>query len=120
MITRILIAFALIAAGLLLLIAGQPTDFRIARTAMLPAPVATVFAQVNDLHRWTAWSPWARLDPAMKVSYDGAAVGTGASHTWCGNNQVGEGRSTIIESRPNELIRIKLEFVRPVAAFHRS
>jgi hypothetical protein len=29
---------------------------------------------------------------------------------------VGEGRTTIIESRPHDLIRIKLEFVRPFAA----
>jgi uncharacterized protein YndB with AHSA1/START domain len=115
MITKMLIIFALIVVGLLLLIAVQSSDFRIARTARISAPVATVFAQVNDLHRWAAWSPWARLDPAMKVSYDGAPVGTGASHAWCGNNQVGEGRSTITESRPNEFIRIKLEFVRPFA-----
>ena len=115
MITKLLILFALIAAGLLLLVAIQSSEFRIARTARIPAPVATVFARVNDLGQWAAWSPWARLDPAMKVSYDGAPVGTGASYAWSGNHQVGEGRSTIIESRPNELIRLKLEFVRPFA-----
>ena len=32
---------------------------------------------------------------------------------WSGNDQVGEGRMTILESRPPELIRIKLEFKRP-------
>lgn len=114
MITNLLIVLALIAAGILL-VAGQPSNFRIARTARIPAPIATVFAHVNDLRRWTAWSPWARLDPAMKVSYDGAPVGTGASYAWSGNRQVGEGRSTITDSRPNERIRIKLEFVRPFA-----
>jgi uncharacterized protein YndB with AHSA1/START domain len=115
MITKLLILFTLIAAGLLLLILLQSSDFRIARTARISAPVATVFARVNDLRQWAAWSPWARLDPAMRVSYDGAPVGTGASYAWSGNPQVGEGRSTIIESRPNERIRIKLEFVRPFA-----
>ncbi|MBV8900407.1 MAG: SRPBCC family protein [Verrucomicrobia bacterium] len=114
MITTLLIVFALVAAGLLL-VAIQPSEFWIARTARIPAPVATVFTQVNDFRRWAAWSPWARLDPAMKVSYDGAPVGTGASYAWSGNHRVGEGRSTITESRPNELIRIKLEFVRPFA-----
>ena len=42
--------------------------------------------------------------------------GVGAIYTWSGNNEVGEGRTTIIESRPSELIRVRLEFVRPFAA----
>jgi hypothetical protein len=71
---------------------------------------------VNDFHNWTAWSPWAKLDPAMKQTYEGAPAGTGAVSTWAGNKDVGEGRMTIIESRPSELIRIKLEFFKPFAA----
>ena len=34
-------------------------------------------------------------------------------YTWAGNNEVGEGRMTITESRPNDLIRVKLEFFKP-------
>ena len=61
-------------------------------------------------------APYAKRDPAMKKTYEGAPAGTGAIYTWAGNNEVGEGRLTIVESRPNELITIKLEFVRPFAA----
>ena len=57
MITKLLILFALVAAGLLLLVTVQSSDFRIARTARIPAPVTTVFAQVNDLRQWAVWSP---------------------------------------------------------------
>ena len=32
---------------------------------------------------------------------------------WSGNSKIGEGRLTIVESRPNELVRMKLDFVRP-------
>jgi hypothetical protein len=49
----------------------------------------------------------------MKTSFEGPPAGVGAIYTWSGNHEVGEGRSTIIESRPNERVRIKLEFVRP-------
>jgi hypothetical protein len=52
----------------------------------------------------------------MKQAYEGAAAGTGAVYTWVGNKEVGEGRMTITESRPNDLIRIKLEFFKPFAA----
>jgi hypothetical protein len=75
-----------------------------------------VFAQVNDLHKWGAWSPWAKLDPAMKIAYAGAPTGTGAIQTWAGNKEVGEGRVTIVESRPSELIRFRLEMFKPFAA----
>ncbi|MGH7766014.1 MAG: SRPBCC family protein, partial [Candidatus Binatia bacterium] len=48
-------------------------------------------------------------------TYEGVPAGTGAVYTWAGNKEVGEGRTTITESRPNELIRIKLEFFKPFA-----
>jgi hypothetical protein len=80
----------------------------------VPAP--TVFAQVNELRKWKAWSPWAKKDPNAKESYEGPAAGTGAIMSWAGNNEVGEGRMTIVESRPAELVRFKLEFFKPFAA----
>jgi uncharacterized protein YndB with AHSA1/START domain len=94
-------------------VAVQPSEFRVARTATIAAPAPAVFAQVNDYRKWAAWSPYEKLDPAMKKTYAGAPTGTGAVYTWAGNSQAGEGRATITESRPNELIRIKLEFVKP-------
>jgi hypothetical protein len=111
----ILIAVAVLIIGLVLLVPIQPADYRVVRTATMSAPPADVFAQVNDFRKWEAWSPWAKIDPAMKQTYEGAPAGTGAVYTWNGNGQVGEGRMTITESRPSDLIRIKLEFFRPFA-----
>jgi hypothetical protein len=70
-----------------------------------------------------AWSPWAKLDPVARNSFGEKSAGTGAVFAWSGNSKVGEGRMTINESRPNELIEIRLEFTRPfkatnTAAFH--
>jgi hypothetical protein len=94
----------------------QPSAFTIKRSGSIDAPAADAFAQVNDFHHWDAWSPWAKLDPTMKQTYEGAPAGTGAVYSWNGNKQVGEGRMTITESKPNELIRIHLEFMRPFKA----
>lgn len=115
MLKKILIALAVIVAVFIGVVAMQPSDFRIARTATISAPASAVFAQVNDFHKWEAWSPYEKLDPAMKKTYEGAPVGIGAIYSWAGNSEVGEGRTTIIESRPDELIRIKLEFIKPFA-----
>jgi hypothetical protein len=116
MILKILISLAAIVAVLAVVIALRPTEFRVERTATMAAPAPVVFAQVNDFHKWDAWSPYAKRDPLMKKSFEGAPAGVGAIYTWSGNNEVGEGRTTIIESRPSELIRVRLEFVRPFAA----
>jgi uncharacterized protein YndB with AHSA1/START domain len=116
MLIPILIVLAAIIVVFVAVVAMQPSEFRIARSATLSAPPPDVFAQVNDFHHWDAWSPWANIDPAMKQTYEGAPAGAGAIYSWYGNNKVGEGTMTLTESRPNDLIRIKLEFRRPFKA----
>lgn len=111
-----LAALAIIVAGFALVVAMQPAEFRIERTAVIDAPADAVFARVNDFRGWKDWSPWAKLDPSMKESYEGAPAGVGASYSWEGDDKVGSGRMTIAESRPGELIRIDLVFLEPFAA----
>jgi carbon monoxide dehydrogenase subunit G len=113
---KILIALAAIVLVVVVVVATRPAEFRVTRTARVSAPPSAVFAQVNDFHKWDAWNPWAKIDPTMKQSYEGASAGIGAVYTWTGNSQVGEGRMTLTESRPSELIRIKMEFLKPFAA----
>lgn len=116
MLKIILIALAVIALVFVVIVAMQPSEFRIARSATMSAPAPVVFAQVNDFHNWEAWSPWAKLDPSAKNSYEGPPAGPGAVFKWAGNNEVGEGSTTITDSRPSEFIRIRLEFLRPFKA----
>jgi hypothetical protein len=56
----------------------------------------------------------------MKTAHEGPESGTGAVYSWSGNDEVGEGRMTITESRPTKLVRIKLEFLKPMAATNES
>jgi len=116
MVTYILIALASLVVLFVAIVAMQPAEFRIARSANMSAPASAIFAQVNDFHHWDEWSPWAKIDPAMKQIYEGAPAGTGAIYTWCGNSKVGEGSMTLTESRPHDLIRIQLEFRKPFKA----
>ena len=94
MLKFILIGLAAILAIFLLVAALQPADFRIARTATIAAPASAVFEQINDFHKWNDWSPWAKLDPNAKNTFDGPPAGVGAGFAWAGNHQVGEGRSS--------------------------
>ena len=115
MIWKILIALVVIVVGLVGVITLQPARYRVSRSTTIAAPAPVVFAQVNDFHKWSAWSPWEKIDPAMKRTYEGPPAGVGASYAWVGSREVGEGRMTIVESRPSDLIHVKLEFVKPFA-----
>jgi hypothetical protein len=116
MLVKILIGVAVVILALAAYVATRPDEFSVSRSASFAAPAQAVFAQVNELRKWKAWSPWAKKDPNAKETYDGPAAGAGASMTWAGNNEVGEGRMTIVESRAAELVRFKLEFFKPFAA----
>ncbi len=116
MLKKILIALMAIVVAFVVVVAMQPSEFRVERSAPISAPAPAVFAQVNDFHNWEEWSPWAKLDPAAKATFEGPSAGTGAIFRWAGNKEVGEGSMTITESRPSDLIRIKLEFLKPFAA----
>lgn len=116
MFTTILVSVAAFLIVFILVVGTRPSEFRLTRSISISAPPPVIFAQVNDLRQWQAWSPWEHLDPALQRSFEGPAAGTGASYAWVGNKKAGAGRMTIIESRPGELIRLKLEFLKPFQA----
>jgi hypothetical protein len=112
----VLIVVASLVLAFFVVVAMRPADFRVTRTATMAASPEVVFSQVNDLQKWNDWSPWAKLDPNAKNTFSGPAAGVGAAFAWAGNNEVGEGRMTITESKPNEAVVMKLEFIKPFEA----
>jgi hypothetical protein len=101
---------------LLLFIATRPAKFRIERSAQMSVSSAAVFALLNDFHQWGKWSPWEKLDPTMKKTFSGSESGTGAEYAWSGNSKAGEGRMTMLDSKPNEQLSIRLVFLKPFPA----
>src|SRR5215218_6862787 len=102
----------LLVVALLLAIVTRPAAFHIERSAIVDAPRDVVFPLINNLHNWVQWSPFEKLDPDMKKTFDGPPEGPGASYAWSGNSKAGEGRMTIVESKPGELVSMRLEFTR--------
>lgn len=113
MLKRALLILAGLIALLVIVIFTRPAAYRVTRTTTISAPPDRVFALLNDYHKWADWSPWAKLDPNMKTSYEGPDSSAGAVYRWAGNDDVGEGRMTTLESRPPEYMKIKLEFLKP-------
>ncbi len=113
MLKIIALVVAVLLVGIVALAALKPDSFRVKRAITIKAAPETIFPLIDDLHRWTAWSPYEKKDPAMKRIFSGAASGRGAAYAWDGNNNVGEGRMEITESSPLTRIAIKLDFIRP-------
>ena len=114
---KLIILAALIGIiAILIYAASRPNKFRIERSTLMAAPPEAIFAQLNDFHAWEAWSPWEKIDPAVKRTYSGADAGVGAKYRWDGNKQLGSGSMTIIESTPHRFLKLDIDFRAPFAA----
>lgn len=120
MVRKVLAVSGALVALSLAFVASQPSAFAVERSASFEAPPAVVYGLLQDFHTWEGWSPWAKLDPAMKTTYGGPATGVGATYAWEGNDEVGAGKMTIADAKPNEAVGITLEFLRPFATTNRT
>src|SRR5262245_6199992 len=118
MIKKILLVLVVALLALTAFIASRPATFTVQRSVTMKAAPEYIFPFVNSFYRWADWSPWNDLDPDMKRTYEGPVLGVGSVYAWAGNKEVGEGRMTLEESRKDELVRVKLEFIRPFRATH--
>lgn len=110
---RAVIAFAVCFGLLLLAVLGRSSTFTVEKKELVKAPPETLFALVNDLHKWPEWSPWDSVDPQLKRSFGGPNEGVGANQTWSGNEAMGEGTFTITQSTPPSKVVLSVTFVRP-------
>jgi hypothetical protein len=97
-------------------VATRPAKFHIERSTVMAAPPEAPFALVDDFHAWGQWSPYEKLDPQMKRTFEGPTSGVGSTYAWQGNDKAGEGRMTIVTSEKGSRVGIKLEFTRPFAS----
>jgi hypothetical protein len=116
----VLLAILLGLAGalvtLLVLAALRPAHMVVSRRRRMAVRPDAAFAQVDDFHRWQAWSPWASMDPSMTPTIGGAPRGVGATYAWRGNKKVGQGRMEITAADAPRRIEIALEFIQPFPA----
>lgn len=114
MLKKILITVAVVIVLLIGYVAMQPSTFHVERSVSIAAPAEAVYPHIASLKLMNEWSPWDKMDPAMKKSYEGPESGVGASYSWEGNAAVGSGKMTVTEAKPSEDVKLKLEFVKPM------
>jgi Polyketide cyclase / dehydrase and lipid transport len=114
MLYYILAAVAVLIAVPFILAAFKPSDFHIERSVLIAAPPSVIFPYVNDFKKAHLWNPWVKVEPTGQFTFEGAPSGVGAVSCWVGK-RIGSGRQTIVESIPNKSIKVRLEFLKPMA-----
>jgi len=105
---RTLLALLILLAVIGLLL---PSKARVERSIDIDAAPAEVFAQVNNLRAFHAWSPWAALDPNTSYSFEGPEQGVGARMLWHSTQQEsGNGSMQIVRSEPQREVEATLDF----------
>lgn len=115
MLKKILLVLAIIIVGIIVASRFQPSSYTVERSATIDAPIDVVFAHMNDFRKWQQFNAWGDTDPNAVYTYSDISNGVGADFHWKGNSDMGEGRMTMLESRPNEYVKVDLEFIEPFA-----
>ena len=109
-ILKVLAIVLLALVGLWFVLAAvAPAELNIEESITIEASSATVFANVNCLDKWQAWSAWQAMDPEMKNEYSENPCGVGAWNSWDGPSS-GKGTQTIEEVSGTEAIKMNLVF----------
>jgi Polyketide cyclase / dehydrase and lipid transport len=112
----ILLVIVIALAGLFLYAASQPDNFTVSRTLNINAAPEKIFPFLNDFTMWGRWSPYEKMDPAMRRTIAGASSGVGATYAWAGNGKVGAGDMLITASTPSSLVALDLNMRKPMRA----
>jgi hypothetical protein len=97
---KVCVALAASIAGLVVVVAMQPSSFAIERSA-IQAPADIIYGHIENLRTMDTWSPWSKMDPQLKITYEGPEAGVGASSSWDGP-KVGRGRMTITAAKVDQ------------------
>lgn len=113
MLKKVLIGLAVSVVGVIAAALLKSPDFRVERSITIDAPPEAVFVWFNSHKKFNEFNPWLKMDPDAKVEYAGPETGVGAISTWDGK-LTGKGKATITESKPNELVRLRMDWQEPM------
>jgi len=114
MFKKILIGLAVLVAGIIAAALLKSPDFRVERRLAIDASPEALFRWFNSHKKFNTFNPWLKMDPGAKVDYSGPETGVGAVSTWDGK-LTGKSKATITESNPNELVRLRMDWIEPMA-----
>lgn len=113
MLKKILIGLAVLIAGVIAAAFTKSPEFRVERSLVIAAPAEKLFPWFDNHKKFNEWNPWSKMDPEARNTYTGPEAGVGAVASWEGD-KVGKGSATITESKPNERIVERMDWLKPM------
>src|SRR5690349_18754128 len=106
LLVSLIIVFVLVVlVGLIL-----PSHGHIERTVEVSSPLRQIYDSVNTFHRFPEWSALRRLDPQVKMTFEGPEAGKGARVKWSSAvPQVGDGSLEIAQSDQDSKVVMSLD-----------
>lgn len=88
-----------------------PSHARVERKVELGNPMVQVYDTLNSMKQFNIWQPWLAMDKLAKYSVEGPEFGVGSKVRWNSflNKQLGTGTAEIVESEPDELIKMSID-----------
>lgn len=93
--------------------------FEVERSITIHRPPAEVYAELADLGRWRAWSPWLCQEPDCPVTVEGQAGSAGHRQRWDGRF-IGSGEMVLAEAQPHAALDYDLYFFKPWKSHSRA
>ncbi|MEP2687283.1 SRPBCC family protein [Maribacter dokdonensis] len=109
----VLIILGVLVALVVLLALIAPKTYHVSRSVILDHDPVKVWPHLKFLKKQQEWSPWAKKDPNMELTFTGVDGEIGAISHWNGNKDVGEGEQEITKIKEGERIEQDLRFFKP-------
>ena len=113
MLKKILIGLAVLVLVVVVAALLKSPDYRVERSLVIAAPAEKLFPWFDNHRKFNEWNPWSKMDPEAKNTYSGPESGVGAVASWDGE-KVGKGSATITESKANERIVERMNWLEPM------
>jgi uncharacterized protein YndB with AHSA1/START domain len=115
MLLWVLLAIVAAVAAVLICAAMRPSTFKVERSTLISAPPERIFPQMADLRAFNTWNPFAKADPAARITYRGPESGVGFAYDWAGQKS-GAGSMEIVELSAPSRVALDLRFTKPFTA----
>lgn len=88
-----------------------PAKVEMGRSITVNASPGQAFGYLNSLKHFNEWSPWYEMDTTARYTCSGPESGPGSTISWeSKNSNVGTGTMRIVQSEPDSLVGLDMDF----------
>ena len=92
-----------------IVIVMQPSEAHIKRSIVINASASSIFPEISNYKNFVVWSPWSKMDPGVKQTFEGTDATVGSKMTWDGP-KTGKGSQWIEEIEEGKRVRSGMSF----------